>query len=121
SHAVHGFDWGMGVKRIMIDCVECFRNRRRARRRFLFASNESCLMRGCLEPFPMLVGIKGVFRRIVPFHSQSVPAFDCCPRVFSNNGDAARQMNDRAYPMNGTSFFLLHSPRLRAKKWRPFE
>src|SRR5437764_12272297 len=94
----------MGVKRILISRLDRLCNLSRARRRFLVASNKSGFMRCRFKPLPMGIGVESVFGGIVPFYGKSSATFNRGPRVIRNNGDPARQFDDRSYSRNGARF-----------------
>src|SRR5438874_8792617 len=107
----------MGVKRILISGVDRLCNLSRARRRFLVASNKSGFMRRCFKPLPMGIGVESVVGGIVPFYGKSSATFNCGPRVIRNDGDPARQFDDRSTSVNDARFVFVHSLYLVARKW----
>src|SRR2546423_3854061 len=111
----------MGVKRILISRLDRLCNLTRARRRFLFASNKSSFMRRRFKPLPMDIGVESLFWGIVPFYGKSSATFNCGPRVIRNDGDPARQFDDRSNSMNGARFVFVHSLYFGAGKRRSFE
>src|SRR5437762_13188372 len=99
----------MGIKRILISRLDRLCDLSRARWRFLVASNKSGFMRRCFKPLPMGIGVESVFGGIVPFYGKSSATFNCSPRVIRNNGNPARQFNDRSNSVNDARSVFVHS------------